>query len=80
MRHIYLYKTKLNLDELIDLVNEKQEPILVSSKKNRAVLLSQDDWAATQETLYLLSIAGMRESIIKGMKEPTSRSASKLNW
>jgi len=78
MRLIYLHKTKFNLDELIDFVNEKHEPILVSGKGNSAVLLSQAYWASTQETLCLLSVPGMRESIVKGMKEPLSKTSIRI--
>ena len=42
--------------------------------------LSEEDWAAIQETLYLLSIPGMRESIKKGMETPTGKLARKLVW
>jgi PHD/YefM family antitoxin component YafN of YafNO toxin-antitoxin module len=44
------------------------------------VLLSADDWNAIQETLFLLAVPGMRESIKKGMAEPLAKSAKKLNW
>lgn len=50
------------------------------SKRNHAVLISEDDWNAIQETLYLCSIPGMRESIIAASKEPLEKSIKELDW
>ena len=50
------------------------------SKRNNAVLISEDDWNAIQETLYLCSIPGMRESIIEASKEPLEESIKELDW
>jgi antitoxin YefM len=44
------------------------------------VLLSAEDWSAIQETLFLLSVPGMRESIRQGMAEPLAKSAKALKW
>ena len=49
-------------------------------KRNNGVLISHDDWRAIQETLYLVSIPGMRESIQKGLKTPVTKLSKKLNW
>jgi prevent-host-death family protein len=71
---------RANLYRLIDQTNESHEPVIISGKRNNAVLISEDDWRSIQETLYLLSIPGMRESIIEGMKEPLSESSRELDW
>jgi antitoxin YefM len=71
---------RANLYRLIDQTNESHEPVIISGKRNNAVLLSEDDWNSIQETLYLTSIPGMRESIIEGMKEPLSESSKELDW
>ena len=68
------------LYRLIDETNESHEPVIISGKRNNAVLVSEDDWKSIQETLYLTSIPGMKESIIKEMKEPLSKSIKKINW
>ncbi|HCO49268.1 MAG TPA: type II toxin-antitoxin system prevent-host-death family antitoxin, partial [Spirochaetaceae bacterium] len=60
------------LYRLIDQVNESHEPIMISGKRGNAVLVAEDDWKAIQETLYLISIPGMKKSIIDGMREPLS--------
>jgi antitoxin YefM len=66
--------------KLIDMVSEESEPIQITGKRTNAVLISEEDWRSIQETLYLLSISGMRESIIKGMKEPVEKLSSKISW
>ena len=71
---------RANLYRLIDQTSESHEPVIISGKRNRAVLLSEEDWKAIQETLYLTSIPGMRESIVNGMKEPLSESSRELDW
>ena len=64
---------RTKLYRLIDETNESHEPVIISGKRNNAVLGSEDDWKAIQETLFLSSIPGMKESIISGMKEPLSK-------
>jgi len=69
-----------NLYRLIDQTNESHEPVIISGKRNNAVLISEEDWKSIQETLFLVSIPGMKESIINGMKEPLANSSRKLDW
>jgi antitoxin YefM len=69
---------RANLYRLIDQTNNSHEPIIISGKRNNAVLLSEDDWRSIQETLFLDSIPGMSESIIEGMNEPISESIKEL--
>jgi antitoxin YefM len=73
-------EARANLYRLIDDTAESHEPIIISGKRNDAVLLSNEDWSAIQETLYLLAIPGMRESIKTGMAEPLAKSAKELVW
>ena len=73
-------EARADLYRLIDQTAESHQPILISGKRSSAVLLSAEDWQAIQETLYLLSVPGMRESIKKGMAEPLRKSAKELNW
>jgi len=65
---------------LIDRAAESSEPIRISGPRNSAVLVSEQDWNAIQETLHLLSIPGMRESIRKGLKTPVSKCATRPGW
>lgn len=73
-------EARANLYRLIDQTAESHQPIFIAGKRTSAVLLSSEDWDAIQETLYLLSIPGMRESIKEGMAEPLGDSAGKLEW
>ena len=61
-------EARANLYRLIDEAAESHVPIRITGKRNNAVLVSEDDWASVQETMYLLSIPGMRESIKEGME------------
>ena len=73
-------EARANLYRLIDQATESHQPIHIAGKRASAVLLSTEDWQAIQETLYLLSIPGMRASIKKGMAEPLAKSAKELRW
>jgi prevent-host-death family protein len=73
-------EARANLYRLIDQTVESHEPIIISGKHHSAVLLSAQDWSAIQETLYLLAVPGMRESIKTGMAEPLASSAKSLEW
>lgn len=73
-------EARANLYRLIDQAAESHQPIHIEGKRTSAVLLASEDWQAIQETLHLLSVPGMRESIKQGMAEPLSRSARKVAW
>nr|WP_287107271.1 MULTISPECIES: type II toxin-antitoxin system Phd/YefM family antitoxin [unclassified Microcystis] len=68
------------LQDLIDSVTVSHEPIIIEGCDGNAVLLSQGDWKSVQETLYLLSIPGMRESIREGLATPVEECAEELEW
>jgi len=80
MTTITASEARANLYRLIDQVAQSHRPIHIAGKRASAVLLSSDDWQAIQETVYLLSVAGMRESIREGMAEPLSERARELDW
>ena len=71
---------RARLYRLIDEAALSHEPVLISGKRCNAVLLSEDDWRSIQETLYLLSIPGMRESIVEGLKTPLAKCSKKIAW
>ena len=77
---IKVTNARSNLYRLIDEVASSHEPVLISGKRANAVLISEDDWRAIQETLYLLSIPGMRESIREGLKTPVDECSEKPDW
>lgn len=65
---------------LIDEVNETHEPLVITGKRANAVLISEEDWMAVQETLHLLSVPGMRESIQEGMAAPVDECSEEPGW
>jgi prevent-host-death family protein len=73
-------EARANLYRLIDETAQSHQPIVISGKRSSAVLLSADDWRAIQETLHLLSVPSMRESIKESMAEPLSKSGKTLKW
>jgi antitoxin YefM len=73
-------EARARLYRLIDEAASSHEPIFITGKRSNAVLVSEEDWRSIQETLYLLSIPGMRESIIDGVKTPVEKCATELDW
>jgi len=65
---------------LIDEIAQNHDPVTITGKRANAVLISEEDWHSIQETLYLLSIPGMRESIREGLKIPIEECSKELNW
>jgi antitoxin YefM len=80
MQSLTTSEARANLYRLMDQAAESHEPVLISGKRHDAVLVSAEDWRAIQETLYLLAVPGMRESIKEGMAEPVSDCAKELRW
>jgi prevent-host-death family protein len=73
-------EARATLYRLIDDAAISHQPILITGKRTNAVLISQDDWTAIQETLFLLSVPGMRESIIEGMNTNPEECSKVLDW
>ena len=73
-------EARASLYRLIDQVTDSHQPIVISGKRNSAVLVAAEDWQAIQETLYLVAVLGMRESIKKGTAEPLAKSAKEPGW
>lgn len=73
-------EARANLYRLMDQAAESHQPIIISGKRSNAVLVAEEDWAAIQETLFLLSVPGMRESIKAGIAEPPNSCATELDW
>ena len=80
MAPITATEARANLYRLIDEAAESHEPLLISGKRNSVVLVSQDDWTAIQETLFLLSIPGMRESIRQGLAADVDDCVEGTDW
>jgi antitoxin YefM len=73
-------EARKQLYKLIDDVAESHEPVQITGKRGNAVLVGEDDWRAVQETLHLVSIPGLRESILEGMATPIEDLEDRLDW
>ncbi|MDP3331781.1 MAG: type II toxin-antitoxin system Phd/YefM family antitoxin [Methylococcaceae bacterium] len=80
MQTLTASEARANLYRLIDQTAESHQPIAITGKRANAVLLSAEDWSAIQETLYLLSVPGMRESILEGMAASADECSQELDW
>ena len=73
-------EARKQLYNLVNSVAESHQPVQITGKKSSAVLISEEDWRAIQETLYLTSIPGMRKTIVDGLKAPIGQCSEKLKW
>jgi len=80
MSTLTVSEARANLYRLIDEVAESHVPIRITGKRNSAVLVSEKDWASVQETIYLLSVPGMRESVKEGINAPVEEFKTELDW
>ena len=68
------------LDEALDNLAESHDVVQIAGQRHSGVLVSEDDWQAIQETLFLTSIPGMKESIVEGLRTPIERCSEELDW
>lgn len=80
MTTIKATEARANLYRLLDLAAESHEPIQITGKRSNAILIAEEDWTAIQETIYLLSIPGLRESIRRGLRTPAEKCSEKPGW
>ena len=80
MSTITATEARKKLYTLVDDVAESHDPVQIVGKRNSAVLVSEEDWRAIQETLHLSSIPEMRESIREGLKTPVEECEEELDW
>ena len=73
-------EARASLYRLIDETASSHQPVVITGKRHNAVLMSADDWASIQETIYLLSILGMRESVRVGLSTPLDECDKELVW
>ncbi|MGD0517989.1 MAG: type II toxin-antitoxin system Phd/YefM family antitoxin [Thermoguttaceae bacterium] len=71
-------EARKRLYTLLDDVAQSHEAVQIAGKRNSAVLVSEEDWRAIQETLYLMSMPGMKKSIIKGLKTPIKKCSKEI--
>lgn len=80
MTSLSVTQARSRLYQLLDEASESHEPIQITGKRCNAMLISEDDWRSIQETLYLVSMPGMRESIREGMTVPLGKTSSNPGW
>lgn len=80
MSSINVTNARKDLYNLVQRVNSTHEPVKITGKESNAILVGEEDWRSIQETLYLSSIPGMRESIIEGMKTSIDDLSEDLDW
>ena len=80
MTTLNVTEARSKLYSLIDEASETHQPIVITGKRGNAVLLSEDDWNSINETLFLLSVPGMRESVQSGMEVPLEECDKDLDW
>jgi len=73
-------QARANLYRLIDEAATSHQPVVITGKRSNAVLISSEDWASIQETMFLLSVPGMRESLREGLEAPVADCDKELNW
>ena len=80
MKTITDEQARVDLPRLLEQAAQSHEPIQITGRTASAVLISEDDWRSVEETLYLLSVPGMRESIREGMQTPLAECSPELPW
>ena len=80
MISIKALEARSKLNELIEETGVSHNPIIIVGHQSNAVLVSEEDWESIQETLYLLSIPNMRESIREGLSTPIAECEKELDW
>lgn len=80
MIHLTATQARSKLYTLLDEVAQSHQPVQINGKRVSGVLVAEEDWRAIQETLYLLSIPGMKESILQGMQTPVAECSKELDW
>ncbi|MBN2372563.1 type II toxin-antitoxin system Phd/YefM family antitoxin [bacterium] len=80
MKILTATQARAMLYKLLDEAASSHEPIQITGKGSNAILISSEDWESIQETLYLLSIPGMRESIKEGINTPIEECSKEIDW
>ncbi len=80
MNILNVTEARAKLYTLIDETAASHQPVIITGKRGNAVLVSEEDWNAISETLYLLSVPGMRESIKEGIEQDLSKCSKELDW
>jgi len=80
MPTVTVTEARARLYHLLDQVAATHTPVLITGKRTNAVLLSEEDWRAVEETLFLLTLPSMRESIVEGLEIPIGEGYDEVDW
>ena len=73
-------QARTNIYKIMDETSQTHQPIMITGKRNNVVMLSEEDWNAKEETLYLNSVTGMADSIKEAMDAPDSEFSENIEW
>ena len=77
---ITVSEARANIYKLIDETAQSHKPVLITGKRNNAILISEEDWRSIEETMYIKSIPNLAESIREEMKKPDGEFVEKIEW
>lgn len=80
MLTLSISRARANLFGLVKRIIRSHEPVTITGKHGNAILLAEEDWRALQETVYLLSVPGMRESVREGLATPVEDCSDEPGW
>ncbi len=80
MKTLPVSKAREGLYRLVDETAESHEPVILTGKRHNAVLISEEDWRSIQETLFLVSIPGLRDSVRAGLATALEECEEDLDW
>jgi prevent-host-death family protein len=73
-------QARSNIYKIMDETSQTHQPIMITGKRNNVVMISEEDWNAIEETLYLNSVTGMTDSIKEAMDTPDSEFSEDIEW
>jgi len=80
MKQLKLENVELNFEQILDDVLVSGGPIKIVKDTGNSILVSEEIWSGMTETLNLVSMPGMRESLLSGMREPITQTTTALDW
>jgi antitoxin YefM len=80
MKRVNVNQAREQLYRLLDETAGSHQPLLIKGPHSNAVLVAEEDWNSMQETLCLLSIPGLRESIHAGFRVAIEECETEPGW
>ena len=80
MKQVQLKDVQENFEQVLDDMLVSDEPVEILKETGSAILVSEEVWRGMTETLNLLSIPGVRETVRSGIREPIANTKTDLDW